>query len=98
MKFKIGKDLEVQRVSDRNKYLTIIFLFVMLTSTIIYFLSQEEQIRIIYKHWVSEPNDDLPLDEKAWVAYLVEQGCVLPNICIAQAKVESGFCKSNVAR
>jgi uncharacterized FlgJ-related protein len=46
----------------------------------------------------SEPNDDLPIDEKAWTTYLVEQGCVLPNICIAQAKVESGFCKSNVAR
>lgn len=98
MKIKIDQDLNVVKVSDRNKYFTIIFLFLSLITTIIYFLSQEDQIRVIYKHWVSEPDDDLPLDEKAWVTYLVEQGCVLPNICIAQAKVESGFCKSNVAR
>lgn len=98
MKIKIDKDMNVQPISDRNKYLTIIALFLTLTSTIVYFMTQGEEIRIIYKHWVSEPADDLPLDEKAWVTYLVEQGCVLPNICIAQAKVESGFCKSNVAR
>ena len=98
MKFKIGKDLEVKRVSDRNKYITIIALFLTLTYTIAYFMGQEDQIRVIYKQWVSEPDDDLPINEEAWTKYLVEQGCVLPNICIAQAKVESGFCKSNVAR
>lgn len=98
MKFKIGKDLEVKKVSDRNKYITIIALFLTLTYTIVYFLGQEDQIRVIYKQWVSEPENDLPINEEAWTKYLVEQGCVLPNICIAQAKVESGFCKSNVAR
>jgi uncharacterized FlgJ-related protein len=98
MKFKIGKDLEVKKVSDRNKYITIIALFLTLIYTIVYFLGQEDQIRVIYKQWVSEPENDLPINEEAWTKYLVEQGCVLPNICIAQAKVESGFCKSNVAR
>lgn len=98
MKFKIGKDLEVKKVSDRNKYITIIALFLTLTYTIVYFLGQEDQIRVIYKQWVSVPENDLPINEEAWTKYLVEQGCVLPNICIAQAKVESGFCKSNVAR
>jgi uncharacterized FlgJ-related protein len=98
MKFKIGKDLEVKKVSDRNKYITIIALFLILTYTIVYFLGQKDQIRVIYKQWVSEPENDLPINEEAWTKYLVEQGCVLPNICIAQAKVESGFCKSNVAR
>jgi uncharacterized FlgJ-related protein len=98
MKFEIGKDLEVKRVSDRNKYITIIALFLTLTYTIAYFMGQEDQIRVIYKQWVSEPDNDLPINEEAWTKYLVEQGCVLPNICIAQAKVESGFCKSNVAR
>ena len=98
MKFKIGKDLEVKKVSDRNKYITIIALFLTLTYTIVYFLGQKDQIRVIYKQWVSEPENDLPINEEAWTKYLVEQGCVLPNICIAQAKVESGFCKSNVAR
>jgi uncharacterized FlgJ-related protein len=98
MKIKIDKDMNVRMVSDRNKYLTIIALFLTLTYTIVYFLGQKDQIRVIYKQWVSEPENDLPINEEAWTKYLVEQGCVLPNICIAQAKVESGFCKSNVAR
>jgi len=98
MKIKIDKDLNIKQVSDKNKYITIIILFSLLISTIIYFITQKEEIRVIYKQWVSEPENDLPINEEAWVNYLVEQGCVLPNICIAQAKVESGFCKSNVAR
>jgi len=98
MKIKIDKDMNVRQVSDRYKYITIIALFLTLTYTIAYFMGQEDQIRVIYKQWVSEPDDDLPINEEAWTKYLVEQGCVLPNICIAQAKVESGFCKSNVAR
>ena len=98
MKIKIDKDMNVRMVSDRNKYITIIALFLTLTYTIAYFMGQEDQIRVIYKQLVSEPDNDLPINEEAWTKYLVEQGCVLPNICIAQAKVESGFCKSNVAR
>lgn len=98
MKIKIDKDMNVRQVSDRYKYITIIALFLTLTYTIAYFMGQEDQIRVIYKQLVSEPDNDLPINEEAWTKYLVEQGCVLPNICIAQAKVESGFCKSNVAR
>lgn len=98
MKIKIDKDLNVKQVSDRGKYSTIIVLFSLLVASIIYSLGQQDQIRVIYRYLASEPNEDLPIDEKAWTTYLVEQGCVLPNICIAQAKVESGFCKSNVAR
>lgn len=98
MKIKIDKDLNVKQVSDRGKYSTIIVLFSLLVASIIYSLGQQDQIRVIYRYLASEPSEDLPIDEKAWTTYLVEQGCVLPNICIAQAKVESGFCKSNVAR
>jgi len=98
MKIKIDQDLNVHMVNEKWKYTTLIILFSTLVGSIIYLINQEEDIKIIYKQWVSEPEDDLPIKEEAWVKYLVEQGCVLPNICIAQAKVESGFCKSNVAR
>lgn len=98
MKIKIDKDLNIHMVNEKWKYTTLIILFSALIVSIVYLLNQEEDIKVIYKHWVSEPENDLPVDEKAWTTYLVQQGCVLPNICIAQAKVESGFCKSNVAR
>lgn len=98
MKYKIGKDLEVQVVNEKWKYATIIIVFATLVTSIFFLAQQKEDIRIIYKHWVSVPEDDLPINEEAWVKYLVQQGAVLPNICIAQAKVESGFCKSHVAR
>lgn len=99
MKIKIDKDMNVQVVQDKWRYATLIVLFLALISAIIYLVQQKEEIRIIYKHFLSPPPEgDLPIKEEAWVLYLVEQGCVLPNICIAQAKVESGFCKSHVAR
>ena len=99
MKIKIDKDLNVNVVNDKWKYATIIIAFIGLITSIIYLIEQDEQIKVIYKQWVSAPPEgDLPVKEEAWVTYLVEQGCVLPNICIAQAKVESGFCRSHVAR
>lgn len=99
MKIKIDKDMNVQVVNEKRKYATLIILFLILISAIIYLVQQKDEIRIIYKHFLSAPPEgDLPIKEEAWVHYLVEQGCVLPNICIAQAKVESGFCRSHVAR
>jgi uncharacterized FlgJ-related protein len=98
MKIKVDQDMNVHIVNEKWRYVTIIIAFASLIGSIIYLAQQEENIKIIYKHWVSVPEDDLPIKEEAWVTYLVQQGCVLPNICIAQAKVESGFCKSNVAR
>lgn len=99
MKIKIDKDMNVQVVQEKWRYATLIVLFLALISAIIYLVQQKEEIKVIYKEWVSAPPEgDLPIKEEAWVKYLVEQGCVLPNICIAQAKVESGFCRSHVAR
>lgn len=99
MKIKIDKDLNVQLVNEKWKYFTLIIIFATLVTSIFFLAQQKEDIRIIYKHWVSAPPEgDLPIKEEAWVTYLVEQGCVLPNICIAQAKVESGFCRSHLAR
>jgi len=98
MKIKVDQDMNVHIVNEKWRYVTIIIAFASLIGSIIYLAQQEENIKIIYRHWVSVPEDDLPIKEEAWVTYLVQQGCVLPNICIAQAKVESGFCKSHVAR
>ena len=98
MKIKIDKDLNVHVVNEKWKYATLIIIFATLVTSIFFLARQKEDIRIIYKHWVSVPEDDLPINEEAWVKYLIQQGAVLPNICIAQAKVESGFCKSHVAR
>jgi len=98
MKIKVDQDMNVHIVNEKWRYVTIITAFASLIASIIYLAQQEENIKIIYKHWVSVPEDDLPINEEAWVKYLLQQGAVLPNICIAQAKVESGFCKSHVAR
>jgi hypothetical protein len=102
MKYIVNtNDLDVREFkTNYTKRILLYGLVTMLVGCNIYLFGRKESIKVIYKKWtaIDTVSVDLPIDELAWTNYLVEQGCVLPNICIAQAKVESGFCKSNVAK
>ena len=68
MKIKVDKDLNVKIVNDKWKYATIIIAFIGLITSIIYLIEQDEQIKVIYKQWVSAPPEgDLPIKEEAWI-------------------------------
>lgn len=48
--------------------------------------------------YLKEEFKDIPLTDSAITSELVRQGCVLPNVALAQAKIESTHFKSNIAK
>ena len=99
MYYKINHNLELVPMKNKYKPLTIL-LIVSLISVIIFFLSKTESVRIIYTHIrpAEVVNNDVELNEESLIKCLHENGCVLPNVAIAQAKLESNLGKSNVGK
>lgn len=100
MNYKLNKDLEL--VPIRNNYKLISILAIVITITVItLYLLKPETIKIIYKvvhPEVQNSVQDIELSEEAIVKCLHENGCVLPNVAVAQAKLESNLGKSNVGK
>jgi hypothetical protein len=99
MNYKLTSNLELVPTRNKYKFFTI-GLFIMLTVLTIVFFFREESIKIVYKvvHPTTEQNKDVELSEQAIVKCLHEHGCVLPNVALAQAKLESNLGKSNVGK
>jgi len=98
MNYKITKNLEL--VPTRNNYKWISYLAVLTTLCVItMYLLRPETARIVH-HFVhpevQKPVDDIELSEQSIVKCLHENGCVLPNVAVAQARLESNLGKSNV--
>ncbi|NBW35155.1 MAG: hypothetical protein EBR30_09080 [Cytophagia bacterium] len=99
MNYKINEHLEL--VPCRNKYkpISLVLLFTILGLGLLFYF-REESIKIVYK--VVNPNTeetkDVELSEQGIVKCLHENGCVLANVAVAQAKLESNLGKSNVGK
>lgn len=100
MTYKLNEQLQL--VPVRNNYKWISYLAIIITITVItLYLLKADTIRIIYK--VVHPevqNDvqDIELTEEGIVKCLNDNGCVLANVALAQAKLESNLGKSNVGK
>lgn len=99
MNYKLTSNLELVPTRNKYKFFTI-GLFIMLIVLSIVFFFREESIKIVYKvvHPTTEENKDVELSEQAIVKCLHEHGCVLPNVAVAQARLESNLGKSNVGK
>ena len=93
----IDKNLQVRRRRDLSKvFLLSILLNVVLACVIIF---QEAEVKHHYKNVVVEKLvDDIPLNDSAITATLVELGCVLPNVALAQMKIETGHFTSKICK
>jgi hypothetical protein len=99
MNYKLNNDLEL--VPLRNKYKPLsVGLLLLLLLTLLLYVFREESIKVVYKvvHPTTEENKDVELSEPAIVKCLHENGCVLPNVAVAQAKLESNLGKSKVGK
>jgi hypothetical protein len=98
--FKLNEQLEL--VPVRNNYKWISYLAIVTSITVItLYLLKPETIKIIYK--VVHPDvqnlvQDIELSEEGIVKCLHENGCVLPNVAVAQARLESNLGKSNIGK
>ena len=97
--FKINEQLEL--IPIRNNYKWISYLTLIITICVItLYLQKEENIRIIYQvvHPEVQKENDIELTEQGLIKSLHKHGCVLSNVAVAQAKLESNLGKSNVGK
>jgi hypothetical protein len=99
MTYKINEKLQLVPVKNRFKPLSIGLLALLIVGSLLYFF-RKESIHIVYKvvHPPTEESKDIELSEEAIVKCLRQHGCVLSNVAVAQAKLESNLGKSNVGK
>lgn len=98
MNYRITKNLELVPIRNNYKWIAYLSISLLSVGSLLYAL-REESVQIIYK--VVHPkitNQDIELSEDAIVKCLHENGCVLPNVAVAQARLESNLGKSNVGK
>jgi hypothetical protein len=100
MNYKLTNNLELVPIRNKFKWISYV-LFTILISTFVFYFLREESVKIIYKvvhPEVENSAQDIELSEQAIVKCLHENGCVLPNVAVAQARLESNLGQSNVGK
>jgi hypothetical protein len=98
MNYKITENLELKPTRNKYKYLTF-FLILILIANVYALLCKTDSVKIIYRYvYPEKESTDIKLTEEELTKCLHENGCVLPNIAVAQARLESGLGKSVVGR
>lgn len=100
--FKQNKDMSFIDITNK----VIIQKILLFSIAILYFFSSfRNEVKIIEKKIVirdtvvtEEKIEDIPLTDSAILCELIRQKCVLPNVALAQAKIESSHFKSNIAK
>lgn len=93
----IDKNLTIKQNRDYSKIFALSMLLnVVLIGTVIL---QEIEVKHHYSKVVVEKLvDDLPLTDSALTKELVQLGCVLPNVALAQMKIESAHFTSKICK
>jgi hypothetical protein len=99
MIYHINENLELVPIKNRFKPLSLLLGVGLIAMALGYFY-REESVRTIYRivHPTTSTFNDIELSEEAIVKCLHENGCVLPNVAVAQAKLESNLGNSNVGK
>ena len=102
MIYKIDKNLNYQRVRNIKPFFKFsVTLNVILIITTIYSFAYPNNIitsNIIRDTILIEVPNDIKLSDSAITAELVKLKCILPNVALAQMKIESSHFKSAICR
>ncbi len=99
MKIQIDSELNYRIVKNNwFKKVVVILLVLGLITFNIFLLLKNPKAQIIYRNITPSKAYDVPLNRDSLTKALVESGCVLSNVAIAQAEIESQLGKSNVGR
>ena len=97
MILKVNKDLSVSPVkSYKNAFIVSLTINVILLFTSMLNLTTEIISVVKDTVTIEKTIEDMKLTDSGLTAELVKQGCVLPAVAVAQAKIESNIGKSNV--
>jgi hypothetical protein len=100
MTYKLNEQLQLVPVRNNYKWLTYLLVTLLIGGLVLYFL-RKESVKIIYQivhPEVQQSVQDVELTEEGIVKCLHENGCVLPNVALAQARLESNLGKSSVGK
>lgn len=101
MNYKINENLELVPVKHNYKWIGGYIVILASLVVITLYLLKPETAKVVYRFVhpnVQDNVQDIELSEQAIVKCLHENGCVLPNVALAQAKLESNCGKSNVGK
>ena len=99
--FEQTSDLRHYRVRDYRPFFAISLIFNLIILTTAFTVSPKVITKyetIIKERVLSDKVDDIELTDEAILKELVNQGCVLPNIALAQFKIESQHFKSDICK
>jgi flagellum-specific peptidoglycan hydrolase FlgJ len=99
MNYYLDSDLNL--IPKRKKpwsKLLIILLMIAVVYLLIRLITATPTFKVVYKAITPMKQQDVELSEEAIVKCLHRNGCVLANVAVAQAKLESNLGKSNVGK
>ena len=99
--FEQTDDMRLRRVWDYRPIFTYSILLNFILVMGAFSLSPKEVTKyktIVKERVLSDDVDDIELTDEAILKELIDQGCVLPNIALAQFKIESQHFKSAICR
>jgi uncharacterized FlgJ-related protein len=102
MIYKIDKNLNYKRVRNIkplfNISLSINFILIIFTIYSFKYPNTIINSKIIKDTVIVEVPEDIKLTDEQITKELVNAGCILPNVALAQAKLETGHYKSQVCK
>lgn len=99
--FEQTDNLQLRRVWDYRPMFTISILVNLLLIMGAFTISPKEVVSyktIVKERVLSDEVDDIELTDEAILKELIDQGCVLPNVALAQFKIESQHFKSSICK
>jgi flagellum-specific peptidoglycan hydrolase FlgJ len=76
----------------------IVLLMLLIVYLLMKLVTTTPTFKVVYKYIHPTEQQDIELSEEAIVKCLHDNGCVLANVAVAQARLESNLGKSNVGK
>ena len=97
--YKIDSNLRIQKMINYRRLFIIALVIIIVQLGMLIYSVEEVQVEIRKIHTTDTIFvGDVPLTDSAITEELVKLGCVLPNVALAQFKLETGHFKSSICK
>jgi hypothetical protein len=97
--YVMGSDLKLRQTPNYRKMLFVCLVLLGASLTAMVYMSNNVQVNTRKVHTTDTVYiEDVPLTDSAITKELTQLGCMLPNVALAQFKVETGHFKSSICR
>jgi hypothetical protein len=97
--YVMGSDLKLRQTPNYRKMLLVCLVLLGASLTAMVYMSNNVQVNTHKVHTTDTVYiEDVPLTDSAITKELTQLGCMLPNVALAQFKVETGHFRSAICR